>query len=58
MHFKIRQKVRKNVVFFQIINGHGLFWPRGGYANAIFYLVKNYKYYCRNSIGIDIIRGF
>ena len=23
--------------------GHGLFWPGGGYANALFYLVKKFK---------------
>ena len=57
MYFKIRQKVRKKF-FFQIINGHGLFWPEGGYANAIFYLVKNFKYNGLNSVGIDIMRGF
>ena len=39
MYFKIRQKVQKKF-FFQIINGHGLFWPGGDYANAILYLVK------------------
>ena len=39
LYIKYAKKCEK-MFFFQIINGHGPFWPGGGYANAIFYLVK------------------
>ena len=39
LYIKYAKKCEK-MFSFQIINGHGLFWKGGGYANAIFYLVK------------------
>ena len=41
LYIKYAKKCEK-MFFFQIINVHiyGPFWPEGGYANAILYLVK------------------
>ena len=39
LYKKYTKKCEKKFIF-QIINGHGPFWPGGGYANAIFYLAK------------------
>ena len=39
LYIKYAKKCEK-MFFFQIVNGHGPFWPWGGYVNAISYLVK------------------
>ena len=38
LYIKYAKSAKK--CFFQIVNEHGPVWPRGGYANTIFYLVK------------------
>ena len=56
--YKKYAKKCEKMFFFQIINGHGPFWP--GVATPILSSIssKNYKYYGRILVESDIIRGF